>query len=342
MKQHIDKLNKLTQLNAIASHENEVIDYLKANLKGKSSSDRLGSVISSQGAGKSVLITAPIDEVGMIVSYITSKGLLKVQPVGSLPLKNVLHQRFLITSKDKTFPAVSLAKDDTSQSKNIPKNFNEVYLDAGFKSQEEVIQAGIQIGDMITRYSEPLIMQNDSYVAKALDGRASAYALYALTDQLANLKVQFNAAFTVQHKMHMKGAKTSSYKTSPDLAINLTTHGVDLNGGDTSVKLGHGPIIYFYDKGLIAHTGLRTYMESISKKYDIPFQLAHQLDEIGEGHYLQFTHMGAATLSLALPIAHKNSHQETVHLKDVDNLIKLLKHFVESLNDEVLDNLLYN
>lgn len=342
MKEHIQHLNQLTQLNAIASHENEMTSYLKSNLKGSLSTDRLGSVIASQGQGKSILITAPVDEVGMIVSYITSNGLLKVQPVGSLPLKNILHQRFIITSKDKTFHAISLAKDDTNQTKDIPKDFNKVYLDTGFKTQKEVIQAGIQIGDMVTRYSKPLIIQNDRYVAKALDGRASAYALYALTNQLDKLKVQLNAAFTVQHKMHMKGAKTASYKTSPDIAINLTTHDVDLNGDDSSVKLGHGPVIYFYDKGLIGHIGLRTYIEKISKQYNIPVQLTHQLDEIGEGHYLQFAHIGAATLSLALPIAHKNSHQETVNLKDIDNLIKLLKHFVESLNDQIVDNLLYD
>ena len=62
------KLNRLTQLHAIASNEVEVTSYLESTLKGQIRKDRLGSIVASTGQGRAVLITAPIDEVGMIIT----------------------------------------------------------------------------------------------------------------------------------------------------------------------------------------------------------------------------------------------------------------------------------
>lgn len=340
----IEKITKLTQLNAIASNEIQMINYLKANLKGDISTDRLGSVITSVGKGKSVMISAPMDEFGLIISRVTPKGLIKFQLVGGMLSKNALNQLFLLTTKNDTFVGVMGSKPLLSQSKeelNKVDDLKSMYIDFGFKSQTEAFEKGVQIGDMITRYSSLVEVMNDRVVSKALDSRAQVFVLSQLMNSLKDLKVNFSAAFTVQHKMSMKGAKTSSFKIEPEIAINLDTVETTDLVGDGSIELGRGPVIFFYDQGLIAHPKLRSFVMDLCKSNQIPFQEGFQLNGFGEGHYLQLSKLGAATLSIGIPIRHKNGHHEMIDLKDLVYTEKLLKKFLESLDDQVVDQILY-
>lgn len=340
----LEKLTKLTQLNAIASNEIQMTNYLKSNLKGEISTDRLGSVIASIGAGKSVMISAPIDEFGLIVSQITPKGLVKFQLVGGMLSKNAINQTFLMTTKTDTFMGVMGSKPLMSQSRDeLTKvdDFKSMYLDFGFKSQSEAFEKGVQIGDMITRYSPLVEVINSRVISKALDSRSQVFVLSQLINNLNDLKVSLNAAFTVQHKMSMKGAKTASFKIEPEIAINLDTVETTDLVGDGSIQLGQGPVIFFYDQGLIAHPKLRSFVTGLCKSNQIPFQEGFQLSGFGEGHYLQLSKLGAATLSIGIPMRHKNGHHEMIDLKDLEYTEKLLKVFIEALDDQVVDNILY-
>ena len=344
MKKDIEKLNKLTQLHAIASNEVEVTSYLKSSLKGQITKDRLGSVVASTGEGGQVLITAPIDEVGMIVTQVTKQGLLKFQNVGFIHAKNSINQLFLVTTKDKTFLATLIGKPLTYQAgEELSKveDFKSLYLDAGFKSDKEAFDKGIQIGDMVTRYAEFKSLENDRFISKALDTRSSVYVLSELLEEVENLKVALNAAFTVQNKMNMKGAKTASYMIEPELAISLDTMESTDHTIPDFIKLGGGPVISFYDQGLIAHPKLRNYVLNLCKLNEIPYQEAHQQSVISEGHYLQLSKLGAATLSIGIPIKNKHSHHQMIDYSDLVHTKKLLKLFVESLNDKIIDKILY-
>lgn len=340
----IEKLTKLTQLNAIASNEVQMTDYLKSSLKGNISTDRLGSVIASLGTGKSVMMSAPMDEFGLIVSQITPKGLVKFQMVGGILSKNSVNQTFLLTTKKDTFIGVMGSKPLMNQSREeLTKvdDLKSMYLDFGFKSQTEAFEKGVQIGDMVTRYSPLVEVLNDRVISKALDSRSPVFVLSELINKFNNLKVSFSAAFTAQHKMSMKGAKTTSFKIEPEIAINLDTVETTDLVGDGSIVLGQGPVIFFYDQGLIAHSKLRAFMIDLCKSNQIPFQEGFQLSGFGEGHYLQLSKLGAATLSIGIPIRHKNGHNEMIDLKDLEHTENLLKTFIESLDDQVVDHILY-
>ena len=139
MKNRVEKLTKLTQLNAIASNESAVVKYLKAGLNSEITEDRLGSVITKKGTGKNILVTAPIDETGMIVTQLTPSGMIKFQIVGPLNPKNSNNQLFLVTAKSNTFLASLTSKPVMMQSKEELGQIDDLksmYLDAGFTSDK--------------------------------------------------------------------------------------------------------------------------------------------------------------------------------------------------------------
>lgn len=341
----IEKLRILTKLNAIASNESFVTNYLKGELKAEVSSDRLGSVVAKKGTGKNILVTAPIDEIGMIVTQVSQSGMISFQSVGPLNPKNAVNQLFSVTTKSNTFLASLAAKPIMMQSKeelNKVDDLKSMYLDAGFTSDKQVFESGIQIGDMITRFSPLNKLENNRYMGKALESRSCVFVLSELMNHVNALNVTLNGAFTVQHKMLMKGAKTSSYMIEPELALSLDTVEVGGNQSDGSLNLGMGPVIFFYDQGLIAHPNLRKYLIKLCQKNSIPYQEGYQFNGLTEGHYLQLSKLGAATVSVGIPLRNKNSHQEIVDMNDLENTYKLLKVFVESLNDKIVEEILYS
>ncbi|WP_025724669.1 M42 family metallopeptidase [Acholeplasma granularum] len=343
MKKTINQLNELTKLNAISSNEEQVSVFLQQNQTAKITNDKLGSVILTKGSGKKVMITAHMDEFGMIISQITKNGLLRFQPVGTFNVSSMVHNKFVITSNKGQHTAVLTAKPFMQQSAEErlkTPDVKSLYLDAGFTSDEAVKDAGIEVGDMVTRYHTFEVINEDIIISKALDNRSGVCVLNELIDEVNDLKCELNVSFTVQNQMAMKGSKTTSFMIEPDIAISLDVFDSDDIYGESKYKLGHGPLIIFYDQGLIAHNGLRNYIIDIAKKHNIPYQEASNEKESSEGGYLQLSKLGAATVSIGIPIRNRNTQNEMVSLSDLINTKKLLKLFLESLNDLEINHIL--
>src|SRR5690606_2970135 len=149
MSELFNSLKTLTELNGITSNEKEVSAYIQKEIKEEAKKDFLGSLVYTKGSGAKVLLSAHIDEVGMMVNQITPDGFIKFQTVGKLNAATLVNQKVLVTSKTNTFKGVL-------QSSNYAAiDLKTLYIELGFKSAKEVMDAGIFVGDMITLY-QPL------------------------------------------------------------------------------------------------------------------------------------------------------------------------------------------
>ena len=97
---HLSELARsLCELRGISGDEARVREFIAGELQGGSAqlpmkTDPLGNLIvvkPGQAPGKKIVLFAHMDEVGLIVSYLTDGGLLKFHPIGIDPL--VLHGR---------------------------------------------------------------------------------------------------------------------------------------------------------------------------------------------------------------------------------------------------------
>ena len=86
---------ELSELNGISSRENEVRNYIIDKIKEQKDCsyivDNLGNLIVEKKGSKTpenkIMIDAHMDEVGLIISYITSDGFLKFHNVGGINTK---------------------------------------------------------------------------------------------------------------------------------------------------------------------------------------------------------------------------------------------------------------
>ena len=188
-------------------------------------SNKLGSFISKKGnQGLKVMLAAHMDEVGFIVKRIDDKGYIYFQPVGGWWPQVLLAQQVIITTyKGKEIFGFIGCKPPhvlKAEKRKEMVQIEDMFIDLGVSSKQEVIDLGIQIGDMITPKTEYRKMNNDKYLfGKAMDNRIGCAIVVDVMKRLDNPSNQIYGVATVQEEVGLRGATTCANLINPDIAI---------------------------------------------------------------------------------------------------------------------------
>ena len=138
--------------------------------------DGLGSVVATlpgAGTGPRIMVTAHMDEVGLMVQYVTADGFIRVKTLGGILDQALPDQRWTILgararSRDQR-PADHARPPDSAARRRVVAD--DIFLDVGAASREEVERMGIRPGDGVAPWSPFLVLPNGRYAAKAWDDR---------------------------------------------------------------------------------------------------------------------------------------------------------------------------
>ena len=106
----LDTLKTLCEMNGTSGREDDVREYILERIEGKCKIkvDALGNILAfKEGRNRpknKVMISAHMDEVGFIVTYITDEGYLRFDTVGGIDEKVIVGRT--VTVGDKIFPAL--------------------------------------------------------------------------------------------------------------------------------------------------------------------------------------------------------------------------------------------
>ncbi|MDL2292631.1 M42 family metallopeptidase [Acholeplasma sp. OttesenSCG-928-E16] len=349
----IKNLKNLTMLSGVPAYEKEVSNYIKSEIKNyvsEVSYDNLGSLIASKkGNGPTIMISAHMDEIGLMITEISKDGFLKFTPLGGWFSQVMLAQLWQINTKKGIVYAVSGVKPPhlipaDKRKDAIP--IDQMYLDIGVNSKEGAIELGIELGNMVTPVTEFKELGNGDYLlGKAFDDRIGCAVAMAILKDLDEHPNNLYASFTTQEEVGLRGAKTSSYVINPKIAFAIDSGvGNDVPGGnlssDSQVKLGAGPQIHLSDGGLIAHQGLRKFVIDVAKELNIPYQEPYLVSGATDAGAIHVAHDGAAALSIGIPTRYMHSHTSIVHKDDYFNAIKLLTEVIKRLDDQKVKEIL--
>ena len=349
----IKLLKNLTELNGIGANEKEVSSFIKKSVVGlcdEVSYDNLGSLIAfKKGSGPNIMLAAHTDEIGMMVTEITSNGFIKFNPIGGWLTQVMGGQLFQITTtKGKVYGVIGIKPPHLVPADKRKEAFSmeSLVLDVGGTTKEEIQKMGVRPGDMITPVFEFRQLGNgDFLLGKAMDDRIGCAVLIAVLEELENQPNNLYATFTAQEEVGSRGAKTSSYLVNPKIAIAIDSGlGNDVPGGDlrenSQVKLGAGPQILLSDAGLIAHQGLRNFVLEVANELGIPYQETILTVGRTDAAMMHLAHDGAAAISLCIPTRYMHSHTSIVHKDDYYNTIKLLVEVIKRLDDSKVNEIL--
>jgi putative aminopeptidase FrvX len=354
MDKTLQLLKDLSEVNGIPGHENAVAAYIKKVITpfaDEVTTDQLGSVIATKkgrNPSLTIMLSAHMDEVGFLVYQIEKSGMLRLQPVGGWWGHVLLAQVLTVTTrKGKTFTGVIGAKPPhgmTTEVRNKVIEIKDMFLDLGFSSKEQVLEAGIQIGDMVTpaMVSRPL-NGTTRILGKAWDDRVSCAALIQVMERLSKETVEATvaSAFTVQEEVGLRGAKTAAYKIKPDLALAVdVTMANDIPGVPVmDTQLGKGVALSVMDGTVIAHRGLFDVVEAVAKKDKIPYTYDLMTvggTDAGEIHK-QFD--GVITMTLSIPSRYFHSHVSVIDTVDLSATVDLIVAFIRQFSAEQLQQL---
>ena len=126
-----------------------------------------------------ILLDAHIDEIGMIVTYITDEGFLKVANCGGVDRRVLLAQQVTILGKETIKGIVTSTPPHLEDDDKKSPKFDDIFIDIGLsKEQAEKI---ISLGDRVVIDSEACELLNGRVTSKAIDDRSGVIAiLYAL------------------------------------------------------------------------------------------------------------------------------------------------------------------
>jgi endoglucanase len=308
--------------------------------------DGLGSVLATiPGAttGPRVMVTAHMDEVGLMVQHITPDGFIRVKILGGILEQALPDQRWTILGRNGPVTAVSGLRTThvlPPLQRGVVWSLDDTFLDVGATSREEVERLGIRPGDGIAPHSEFLVMPNGRYAGKAWDDRVGLGVMIAAARRIraagTRIPAQVVWVATTQEEIGLRGAQTAVQKARPDLGISIEA-GVSADYpaiGPTQAqeRLGGGAGIFLLDSSMIPNRKLRDFFFDVAQQAKIPLQ-PNVLTGYGEdGAEIQRFDSGRPSVNMTVPTRYLHGHTGIIQRSDFDHAVELLIQVLAQLD----------
>ncbi|OQB15897.1 MAG: putative aminopeptidase YsdC [Firmicutes bacterium ADurb.Bin193] len=315
----MELLKKLTQAFGPSGNEQTVRDIITEEIKGfcdETKVDTLGNlVVRKYGGGKKLMLSAHMDEIGIIATVIDDKNFVHFSEIGGVKI-NALH-----SSKVKFIDGTIGIIYEKSEK---PTKFSDLYIDIPNICKGEGLY-NISVGDTAVMASE-FNLSGDFVSSKALDDRVGCYILLETLKSITKPNYDLYFVFTVQEELGLRGAKTAAAGISPDyaIAVDVTVCDDIPGGGKYPLVLGKGPAIKVKDGSVICHPEIKRLLADTAKaeRIDIQYEI---LDKGGtDAGAIHTTGVGVATGALSIPTRYIHTACETASISDIKNAVKLL------------------
>jgi len=309
--------------------------------------DGLGSVLATlpggAASGPRVMVTAHLDEVGLMVQHITPEGFLRVKTLGGILEQALPDQRWTILGRNGPVPAISGLRTThvlPASQRGVVWPLEETFLDVGAGSREEVEKMGIRPGDGIAPMSSFLALPNGRYAGKAWDDRVGLGVMIAASRRIRAENIALRTPIvwvaTTQEEIGLRGAQTAVQKARPDLGISIEA-GVSadypaITPTQAQERLGAGPGLFLLDSTMIPNRKLRDFFFDVAQQSKIPLQ-PNVLTGYGEdGAEIQRYDSGRPVVNMTVPTRYLHSHTGIIQRADFDRAVDLLVQVLTRLD----------
>ncbi|NBI06590.1 M42 family metallopeptidase [Senegalia massiliensis] len=330
-------LKNLTEASGVSGNEKEVRDIIINEIKNYVDNykvDKIGNVIAykkgQKNNNKKILITAHMDEVGLIVSDIDDMGLIKFMTVGGID-KRVLVSKRVKIGKNKVLGVIGAKPIHLQKPSDRKKalDLKQLYIDIGTYTKAET-EKKVNIGDYIVFDSNYMEFGDDLIKAKALDNRVGCTLLIELLK--SDIPYDLHVAFTVMEEIGLRGAGPAAYKIQPDISIILEgTTCADLEDIDDHKKatiLGKGVAISLIDRTTYYDENLRNMLVNTAEENNIPYQFRKTSVGGNDSGSIHLSREGVKTATLSVPCRNIHSPISIMSKKDYKSTKILLNKFI--------------
>lgn len=308
--------------------------------------DPYGTVaaIINPGQPFKVVIEAHADEISWFVKYITPEGLIYVTRNGGSDHQIAPSKRVNIHTKDGVvkavfgWPAIHTRKRDADSKEPQPKIEN-IFLDCGARTKEEVEKLGVHVGCVITYEDGYEELAYDNIICRALDNRIGGFMIAEvarlLKENKKKLPYSLYVVNAVQEEVGLRGAEMMSRRIKADAAIitdvthDSTTPMISkvLEG---EIACGKGPVLSYAPA---VHNLLLQELIETAEENKIPHQLLAANRSTGtDTDAFAYAGDGTPSALISLPLRYMHTTVEMINKKDIEQTILLMYHAVQRLS----------
>ena len=293
-----------------------------------------------------VMLSAHMDEVGVMITEICEDGLLRFGTVGGINVSVLEGRKMTLVGKKGKINGLVASKaihHIKASDRDKANKIDKLYIDIGAKNREDA-EEYISVGDLGTFDSEfYLFGENDEFVkSKALDDRMGCAALIEVMRSvytnrpMSDLDLYF--CFTVREEIGLSGAKVAASKICPDLAIVLETTAIaDLPEVDAARRVadvGKGGVLSIADRSTIYDRRFVEFALELGKEKNIPVQLKRYVSGGNDAGSIHKTGIGVRCLALSVPTRYLHSPSCVASVDDYRSVRDLVEAMIRQINGE--------
>ncbi len=310
------------------------MDYLKPYVD-EFITDTYGTAVGiiNPDAKYKVVIEGHADEISWYVNYISDNGLIYVIRNGGsdhqiAPSKIVnIHTKKGIVKGVFGWPAIHTR----SKTQEEPPKPDNIFIDCGCKTKDEVEALGVHVGCVITYPDEFHILNGDKFVCRALDNRMGGFMIAEVARLLKENKKELPFGLyivnAVQEEIGLRGAEMIAHTIKPNAAIvtdvthDTTTPMIEKKSAG-HMEIGAGPVVAYAPA---VQQKLRDLITDTAEDKKIPYQRSALSRATGtDTDAFAYSNGGVASALISLPLRYMHTTVEMVHREDVENVIKLI------------------
>ena len=327
-----DTLQILLAAYGPSGHESAVADAVRELLEGHVDSmktDALGNLIvekfGTDENAKTIMISAHMDHIGLVVTDIEKEGFLRVNAVGGISPLFVRGRK--VVFKDG-LPGVCALEPNT-KNKSTP-DLSDLFVDIGAESREEAEKL-VSIGDMAVYAPDFTALGKHKVASPAMDDRCACALLCELLMYAEGQKHNIVGVFSTQEEVGLRGAKVAAYTVEPDigLALDVTAWGDTPETKLPAVKLGQGPAVKIMARSMIASPAVREMLFEAADLAGVAVQREVLAFGGTDGGAIQLSRGGVPTGTLSIPCRYVHSANEVIDMRDMEGALKVLLQFVD-------------
>jgi endoglucanase len=321
----LELLKNLCVLRGVSGSEEPVRNYILSQIQGhcEYTVDSIGNILAfkrgKKAAKHTVMLSAHMDEVGLIVTSITEKGGLRFAPVGGIDPRVIFGRRVLVgASAIKGVIAAKPLHLLSSDEKGTAPSSEALTIAIGAFSRSEALRH-VSLGDTATFDTQSEELGSGLLKAKALDDRAGCAILIDIIK--GEIACDLHFAFVVQEEIGLRGAKCAAYSINPEFALVAeATTAADIPEVPESkrvCKLGGGAVISFMDSRTIYDKEMYKVAFELGKKLNIPLQAKEAVAGGNDAGAIHTSRSGVRTLAVSLPCRYLHSPASLISLSDL-------------------------
>jgi endoglucanase len=306
--------------------ETNVMGSVHAYLNGK------------DAAGVSVMLAGHIDEIGLMVNYITAEGFIAFASIGGVDAAILPGMRVRVHTKEGALLGVMGRKPihliEEDERKSVTK-LDRLFIDIGLSGERA--KEVVRIGDPIT-FDVGLEEYGDGFaVSRAFDDKMGAWIAARVLEEVkaaGGAPGQLVAAATVQEEIGLRGGVTSAWCCDPQVGIAVEVgHATDYPDIDKrkhgEADCGKGPIIA---RGANINPVLFELLVAAAEKAEVPYQIGAEPRGTGtDANAIQLSRGGKAAGLISIALRYMHTPTEVLALSDLDAAVKMLTQFVLDL-----------